>query len=55
MRKLLMTDKEIQDIIRFEDECGVNSLLQLILTKKDNEYIFKIVDEKGLLLDYCVE
>ena len=56
MNKILMTETEINDIIEFEDRCGVNTLLQEIFSYNGKRVnVFKILDDKGCMLDYEVE
>lgn len=57
MKEVLMTDKQIADEIEFEDECGMNTLLQNLLCFKDEKKeinIFMKVNEKGENAGYVI-
>jgi hypothetical protein len=58
MIKILLTDPEIFDLIEYEDRCGINSLLQELMCLQENnkQYdVYKILDDKGMMIDYQVK
>lgn len=44
---VLMTEKEIQEEIDFEDDCGVNTLLQHIFSINGEFKVYKKINNKG--------
>ena len=55
-KEVLATDDEIADEIRFEDNCGVNTLLQNLLSPyiKDRAFVYKCINEKGEWCGYKI-
>lgn len=54
IKYLLMTENEINDMIEFEDRCGVNTFLQELCSANKKVDVFKIVDENGCIIDYII-
>ena len=58
MRKIEMLPIEVDELLEYENRCGLNILLQEIVTMKQankNYSVFKITDDNGLMLNYSVE
>ena len=55
MKKILMSDRAVQDQIEYEDRCGVNTLLQQIFSFTCKVNVFMLVDDSGKIIDYIVE
>jgi len=53
MRRKL-TDEEVYMIVRAEEECGMNTLLQELFTS-ENPVVYCEIDEKGCFGEYTVE
>jgi len=45
--KRILTYEEVQDVIKFEDSCGVNDLLQQLLSGRDKAHLGKNVQVIG--------
>ena len=55
MKKILMTDEEVVELIDFENNCGINTFLQQIINCKQKPRCFKLVDENNIVQDYIIE
>lgn len=55
MKYKLMSDKEIQEEIDFEDKCGVNTLLQHILSINKKSKIYMKINDSGENCGYIIE
>jgi len=57
MKEILMTNEEIKDELDFEDVCGVNTLLQNLISLNDQKIeieVFMKVDKIGDNCGYVI-
>jgi hypothetical protein len=54
MDEILMTDKQIEAEVDFEDQCGINTLLQNLFYYKDKVNVFMLVNEKDEICGYAI-
>jgi len=57
MKEVLMTQKEIDEEIDFERVCGLNTLLQNILSAEDENkkiFIYMKINEKDEIAGYVI-
>jgi hypothetical protein len=56
LKKVLMTNKEVEEVIEFQDRCGCNTLLQQILSTKSEVRIYKLINNiTQEIEDYIME
>ena len=54
MEEELMSPKDIEAEIAFEDKCGVNTLLQNLIGRADKVNVFKFIDDKNKKTGYKI-